>query len=82
MKEMMTTHMGLLTYSPDLNPIEDAWDIMLGRAIAKVELQPTREKLLTKLQIQWAQTSQQAIIKLHRMRRLREWIAKRGGPLH
>ena len=35
---------------------------MLGRAFAKVEPHPiTREKLLTKLQNQWAQISQQAI---------------------
>ena len=40
---------------------------MLGRALAKVEPHPTTtEKLLTKLQIQWAQISQQVIQKLFR----------------
>ena len=40
---------------------------MLGRALAKMKPHPTtREKLLTKLQIQWAQISQQVIQKLFR----------------
>ena len=47
-------------YSPDLNPIEHAWD-MSGRVIAKVDPQPLTRELLTELQIQWAQISQQAI---------------------
>ena len=41
--------------------VEDDWG-MLRRALAKEEPQPIiREKLLTKLQIQWAHISQQEI---------------------
>ena len=39
-----------------MNPIENAWK-MLGRALAKVEPQPTKsEELLTQLQIQWVKS--------------------------
>ena len=57
---------------------------MLRRALAKVEPHPTtREKLLTKLQIRWAQISQRAIQKRFRStRRLRECTAKRDGHAH
>ena len=51
--------------------IKDDWG-MLGKALGKYGPQPTtREKLLTKLQIQWAQTSQQTIHKLFRSMRKR-----------
>ena len=56
---------------------------MLGRAFAKVEPHPTRQKLLKKLQIQWEQISQQAIQKIFlSMRRLHECTTKRDGHPH
>ena len=59
--------------------------VMFGYALAKVEPYPTtRKKLLTKLQIQWAQMSQQAIHNLFRSmrRKLRECTTKRDGHPH
>ena len=63
--------------------IKDEWG-MLGRALAKMELHSiTREKLLTKLQIQWEKISRQVIKKLFRsMRGLRECTTKRDGHPH
>ena len=49
---------------------------MLGKSLAKVEPQPTtREQLLKKNQIQWAQVSQQATPKLNFSDRRREGYA-------
>ena len=81
------THIEWLIYSSDLNQrlmIKDACD-MLGRALVKVEPKPTtRDKLLTKLQIQWAEISQHAIQKLFRSirRRFHECTTKRSGHPH
>ena len=53
-------------FSPDLNPIEHAWD-MLGKLVKKVDPKPrTVEELTLELQIQWDNIAQIKIRKLIR----------------
>ena len=60
------THMKWLAYSPDFNPIEQAWD-MLGQALSKVHPAPTpKEDILLQLQIEWGNIPQRKITKLVR----------------
>lgn len=76
------THLDWPPFSPDLNPIEHAWD-MLGRAIKRLDQQPrTVEELGLELQVEWDNIPQAKIRKLIRsMRsRIRECIRARGGP--
>jgi hypothetical protein len=78
------THMEWPAYSPDFNPIEQAWDIV-GRAMSKVHPAPTtKEDLLLELQIAWGNIPQRKITKLVRSMnpRVRECIANQGGPTH
>ena len=78
------THMQWPPYSPDLNPIEQACD-MLGRKLSEVDPKPTTlDELLLELQIQWATISRTKIRKLIRSmrKRIRECITARGGPTH
>ena len=52
------THMEWPLYSPDLNVIEYAWD-MLGKAVGNVNPGPTTKKeLLIQLQVEWAHIPQ------------------------
>ena len=73
-----------LAFSPDLNPIEQAWGMLLGRAVYNIDSAPTmKEESLLVLQIEWVGIDQRKMVKLVRsMRcRVRECIATQGGPV-
>ena len=59
-------HMQWPASSPDLYPIEYAWD-MLGRKIQQLDISPRNtQELMLELQVQWANITQLQIRKLHR----------------
>lgn len=67
--------------SPDLNPIEHAWDILQQRISARLTLPQNRQELQTALQEEWQQTPQANLAQLMSSmgRRCRAVIASRGG---
>lgn len=67
--------------SPDLNPIEHAWDILQQRISARPTLPQNRQELQTALQEEWQQIPQASLARLMGSmgRRCRAVIASRGG---
>ena len=71
------THMEWPPYNQDLNPIEQAWD-MLGSVVSQVNPKlATKEELLLDLQVQWNTIHQMKIRKL-----IVSALVPNGGPTH